>query len=302
MKWWMIAACLLAASASANAEPSVWQPSAGHTQIPIWPGAAPDLQPVPGPEKETKGAVTNVTRPTMTVYAPKGVNTGAAVVVIPGGGFQILAIQLEGTDVCDWLTSQGITCVLLKYRVPSIPYVWQTDSRPHNFQLSVPSLQDTQRTLRLVRAHAAQWQIDPHKIGVLGFSAGGYLVAEASTNFKRQLYKPVDDADKESSRPDFAVAIYPGHLATEHNTLNPRVPVSHDTPPTFLAQAEDDQVDGVEQSLVYFAALKDADVPVEMHIYAHGGHAFGMQHPEFPINEWPKLVQVWLRTIGVIPH
>jgi len=300
MKRWMIAACLLAVSAGVYADPTVWQPSTGHTQIPIWPGAAPNLQPVPGPEQLVKGAITNVTRPTMTVYSPKGSNTGAAVVVIPGGGFQILAIDLEGTDVCGWLTSQGITCVLLKYRVPSIPYVWQTDSRPHNFQLSVPSLQDTQRTLRLVRSHAAEWHIDPHKIGVLGFSAGGYLVAEASTNFKRQLYKPVDDADKESSRPDFAVAIYPGHLATEHNTLNPRVTVSHDTPPTFLAQAEDDQVDGVEQSLVYFTALKDADVPAEMHIYAHGGHAFGMQHPEFPINEWPKLVQVWLRTIGII--
>jgi acetyl esterase/lipase len=162
MKRWMIAACLLAVSAGAYADPTVWQPSTGHTQIPIWPGAAPNLQPVPGPEQLVKGAITNVTRPTMTVYSPKGSNTGAAVVVIPGGGFQILAIDLEGTDVCGWLTSQGITCVLLKYRVPSIPYVWQTDSRPHNFQLSVPSLQDTQRTLRLVRSHAAEWHIDPH--------------------------------------------------------------------------------------------------------------------------------------------
>src|SRR6185312_5637162 len=147
--------------------------------------------------------------PTMTVYAPTGKNTGAAVVVIPGGGFEILAIDLEGTEACDWLTSNGITCVLLKYRVPSKPYDWKCDCRPHNFALSVPSLQDVQRTMRLVRFHAAQWHVDPHKIGVLGFSAGGFLVAEISTNFDRHLYAPADAADKESARPDFAMPIYP---------------------------------------------------------------------------------------------
>jgi acetyl esterase/lipase len=112
---------------------------------------------------------------------PNGKNTGAAIVVFPGGGFQMLAIDLEGTEVCDWLTSKGVTCVLLKYRVPSAPYVWQCDCRPHNRSISTPSLQDAQRTLRLVRSHAAEWGIDPHKVGVLGFSAGGYLVAEVST-------------------------------------------------------------------------------------------------------------------------
>jgi acetyl esterase/lipase len=135
---------------------------------------------------------------------------------------------------------------------------------------------------------------------VLGFSAGGYLVAEVSTNFKRHLYKPVDAADKESSRPDFAVAIYPGHLATDDDTLNKNIPVSHETPPTFLAQAEDDNVDGVHQSLVYYIALEKADVPVEMHLYAHGGHAFGLRRTQFPITDWPRLVEVWLRTIGII--
>jgi acetyl esterase/lipase len=282
------------------AETVVWQPTAGHTQVPIWPAVAPDEQAVPGPETETKGAVTNVTHPTMTVYTPKGTSSGAAVIVIPGGGFQILAIDLEGTEVCDWLTSKGITCVLLKYRVPSVPYVWQCDCRPHNLATSVPSLEDAQRTLRLVRFHAAEWHIDPHKIGVLGFSAGGYLVAEVSTNFKRHLYKPVDTADKESSRPDFAIAIYPGHLTTGNDTLNKNVPVSHETPPTFLAQAEDDYVDGVDQSLVYYSALKKADVPVEMHLYAHGGHAFGLRRTQLPISDWPRLVEVWLRTIGVV--
>ncbi|HEY9512912.1 MAG TPA: alpha/beta hydrolase, partial [Rhodanobacter sp.] len=202
-------------------------------------------------------AVTNVTRPTMTVYAPKGKNTGVAVVVFPGGGFHILAMDLEGTEACDWLTSRGITCVLLKYRVPSAPYEWQCDCRPHNFALSVPSLEDAQRTMRLVRSHAAQWHIDPHKVGVLGFSAGGFLAAEISTNFARRLYAPVDAADRESARPDFAMPIYPGHLATDDDKFNANVPVSRDTPPTFLVQAEDDYVDGVNQSLAYYIALKN---------------------------------------------
>jgi acetyl esterase/lipase len=288
----------------------VWQPSAGHTQIPIWPGAAPDVQPVPGPETVTLSeellagkpltSVTNVTRPTMTVYAAEGKSTGAAVLVIPGGGFQILAIDFEGTETCNWLTSKGITCVLLKYRVPSEPYVWKCDCRPHNLSTSVPSLQDVQRAMRLVRFHAAQWHIDSHKIGVLGFSAGGYLVAEISTNFERRLYTPVDAADKESSRPDFAMPIYPGHLATVDGKLNPNVPVSSKTPPTFLVQAEDDDVDGVHQSLVYYAALAKARVPVEMHLYEHGGHAFGLRRTKFPITEWPRLAEAWLRTIGIV--
>jgi len=305
-----IALCLLAAFGSAHAETVVWQPSTGQTQIPIWPGAAPNAPAVPGAETVTLSeellagkpvtSVTNVTQPTMTVYAPVGKNTGAAVVVIPGGGFQILAIDFEGTEICDWLTSKGITCVLLKYRVPSAPYVWQCDCRPHNHSISMPSLQDVQRTLRLVRFHAAQWHIDPHKVGVLGFSAGGYLTAEISTNFERRLYPAMDAADEESSRPDFAMPIYPGHLATADGKLNPNVPVSGKTPPTFLVQAEDDYVDGVKQSLVYYAALAKARVPVEMHLYANGGHAFGLRRTEFPITEWPRLAEVWLRTIGII--
>jgi acetyl esterase/lipase len=279
--------------------------------VPIWPGAAPDGKPVPGQETESHGKndvvagkpyswVTNVTRPTMTVYAPKGKNTGAAVVVFPGGGFQILAIDLEGSEVCDWLTSAGVTCVLLKYRVPSEPYNWQCDCRTDNLVTSTQALEDAQRTMGLVRLHAGEWHVDPHKIGVIGFSAGGYLVAEISANFERRLYPPVDDADNESARPDFAIAIYPGHLATKNDTLNPNVPVSSETPPTFLLQAEDDNVDGVHQSLVYYAALKKAGVPVEMHLYAHGGHAFGLRRTQFPISGWPRLAETWLRTIGMI--
>jgi acetyl esterase/lipase len=244
--------------------------------------------------------VSNVSTPTMTVYAPNGKNTGAAVVVFPGGGFEILAIDLEGTEICDWLNSNGITCVLLKYRVPSAPYDWHCDCRPHNLSTSVESLEDAQRALSLVRSRAKEWHIDPHRIGVIGFSAGGYLVAEASTRYKQRLYKKVDAADDESSRPDFAIAIYPGHLATARGTLNPNVPVSSDTPPTLLVQAEDDKVDGVGQSLVYYAALKNAGVPVEMHLYAHGGHAFGLRPTSLPITGWPRLAEAWLRTIGVV--
>jgi acetyl esterase/lipase len=309
MKSWVIVLCMLAACASTRAETKVWQPAARNVQIPLWPGTPPDTQPVPGPEYAVTGhkliggrpivGVYNVSRPTMTVYAPRGKNTGTAVVVFPGGGFQGLAIDLEGTDVCDWLTPKGITCVLLKYRVPSAPYDWHCDCRPHDLELSVPSLQDAQRTIRLVRSNAAKWHVDPHKVGVLGFSAGGFLVAETSTNFKRHLYAPVDSADRESARPDFALAIYPGHLATSDGKLNPNVPVSGETPPTFILQAEDDFVDGVEQSLVYFTALKQAGVPAEMHLYAHGGHAFGLRRTKLPITGWPVLAEAWLHTIGM---
>ncbi|MBS0388111.1 MAG: alpha/beta hydrolase [Proteobacteria bacterium] len=281
----------------------VWRPSPGHTQIPIWPTSAPDLKPVPGPESDSEGAVTNVTVPTMTVYSPKENHSGAAVVVFPGGGFQILAIDLEGTEACNWLTAKSITCILLKYRVPSVPYVWQCDCRPHNRSISMPSLQDAQRTLRLARFHAAEWGINPHKVGVLGFSAGGYLVAEVSTHFKTRLYAQVDAADNESARPDFAVAIYPGHLALADNSiaLNPNIKshITSDVPPTFLLQNEDDHVDSIEDALSYYMGLKAANVPVELHSYAQGGHAFGLRPSKLPVSEWPLLVEKWLETIGM---
>jgi acetyl esterase/lipase len=165
------------------------------------------------------------------------------------------------------------------------------------------ALEDAQRTLGLVRFHAAEWHIDPHKIGVLGFSAGGHLVAAMSTHFKQRLYPAVDSADKISCRPDFAVAIYPGHLlenTSRHFELNPYVPASRETPPTFVLQAEDDPIDPVQNSLVYYAALKKAGVPVEMHLYSQGGHAFGLRRTKLPITAWPELVETWLGTIGVI--
>ncbi len=248
------------------------------------------------------GWASNITTPTMTVYSPKAKNTGVGVIVFPGGGFEGLAIDLEGTEACDWLTSEGITCVLLKYRVPSLPYDWRCKCRPNNLARSTLALEDAQRTIRLARFHAAEWHMDPHKIGVLGFSAGGYLVAEISTEFARRLYPSVDAADRESSRPDFAVGVYPGHLrvGTPAYKLNPTLPVTRQTPPTFLVQAEDDTVDGVDQSVAYYIALKNAGVPVEMHLYAQGGHAFGLRRTKLPITGWTQLVETWLRTIAMV--
>ena len=295
-----------------SAQTPAWQPSPGHTQVPIWPGAAPDTQPVAPPEDATTvvtrslvagkawTSVGHVSRPTMTVYAPAGKNTGVAVVVFPGGGFQILSIVLEGSEACDWLTSKGITCVLLKYRVPGQGL--QPKSGP--YPDSPMALEDAQRTVGLVRFHAAEWHIDPDKIGVLGFSAGGYLVAAMSTHFDHRLYPAVDAADKESCRPDFAVALYPGHLSLAQNSfgLNPDIDshITSQTPPTFLLQNEDDHVDRVEDSLSYYAALKKVGVPVEIHLYAQGGHAFGLRRTKFPITGWPQLVETWLGTIGMI--
>src|SRR5580704_6843051 len=288
-----------------------WQPSPEYAQVPIWPGAVPDARPVAGPESveitengdlvagKPYVSVGQVERPTMTVYSPKGKNTGAAVVVFPGGGYWILAIDLEGTEVCDWLTSRGITCALLKYRVPGDGLFPRSGPYPK----SPMALEDAQRAVGLVRFHASEWHLDPHKIGVLGFSAGGHLVAAVSTHFKQRLYPAADAADKESCRPDFAVAIYPGHMlenTSKKFELNPNVPVTRETPPTFILQAEDDPVDPVQNSLVYYAALKKAGVPVEMHLYAKGGHGFGLRRTKIPITGWPQLVETWLGTIGMI--
>src|ERR1700722_8424913 len=307
----IFALCFVFTIGGLRAQMPAWQPSPGHTQIPIWPGAVPDAQPVAGPEVSTTTGkddlvagkpyvyVERVSRPTMTVYSPRANNnTGAAVVVFPGGGYSILAIDLEGTEVCDWLTAKGITCVLLKYRVPG------NDLQPQSgpYPKSPMALEDAQRALGLVRFHAAEWHIDPQKIGVLGFSAGGHLVAAISTHFEQRLYPAVDAADKESCRPDFAVALYPGHMRSASKTLelSPDIPVTRQTPPTFLLQAGNDDVDSVYNSLAYYMALENAGVPVEMHLYAEGKHAFGLRPTKFPITRWPGEVEIWLKTIGVI--
>jgi acetyl esterase/lipase len=304
---------VVSALACAGAPTNVWQPSPDHTQVPIWPGAVPDAQPVPGPETATTGTsflvagrpvemVDNVSQPTMTVYSPKGTNTGAAIIIFPGGGYNELAIDLEGSEVCDWLASRGMTGVLLKYRVPGSGPHWVKQLKRHVEPKVQTALEDAQRTMGLVRWHAAEWHIDPRKIGVLGFSAGGHLVAAISTHFEKRLYPAIDAADKESCRPDFGVAIYPGHMLENTTTdfeLNPKVPVTSKTPPMFIVQNEDDPVDEVQNSLVYYIALKNAGVPVEMHLYAQGGHAFGLRRTKFPVTGWPELMDAWLGTIGM---
>ena len=308
-----IALCTVIPFGGLAAQKTKWQPSPGHTQIAIWPATPPNAR--PGPDTEIVATATGlvggkpwnyiqyVSRPTITVYSPRGANTGAAMLVFPGGGYQILAIDLEGTEICDWLTSRGITCVLLKYRVPKTGPSWQPDCHCQINPKPAPAVQDAQRAIGLVRLHATEWHIDPHKIGVIGFSAGGHLVAAVSNDYERRSYRPIDGADRQSSRPDFAVAIYPGHLwapARGKMGFNPDIHVTRNTSPTFLLQAETDSVDNVNQALVYYTALKDAQVPVEMHLYTNGGHAFGLRRTKDPITEWPQLVEKWLRTIGVL--
>ena len=234
----------------------------------------------------------NVSEPTVTVYPPKGKNTGAAVVVFPGGAYQILAMDLEGTEVCEWLSSKGVTCVLLKYRVP--------DSGP--YPKSAAALQDAQRALGLVRSHAAEWHIDEHRIGVLGFSAGGHLAATLSTHFDQRVYDSVDGGDKVSCRPDFAVLVYPAYLADPERNFapSPDIKPTEKTPPTFIVQAEDDPI-YVENATTYFLALKNAKVPAELHIYAQGGHGYGLRNNGMPVTTWPQSVETWLRTIRMTP-
>ena len=293
-------AAVVALSASVLAQKPAWQPAPGRLTLNLWPHGAPGAAANSAPEVDTTTAKDNliagkplvrlgdVSVPTLTVYSPKGKNTGAAVVVFPGGGYHILAIDLEGTEVCDWLNSVGVTCVLLKYRVP--------DSGP--YPKSSAALQDAQRALGMVRSHASEWHVDPNRVGVLGFSAGAHLAAALSTHVEQRLYDPVDAADRSSCRPDFAVIVYPGYLALAEQNFapNPEIHVSNQTPPTFIVQAEDDPVH-VENSIVYFQTLKTANVPAEMHLYAQGGHGYGLRRTELPITDWPKLVETWLQTI-----
>ena len=285
------------------AQSSAWPPSSEHMTLRLWPKAAPGPQTNAGSEADTTTAkdrtvagkrvirIGNVSVPTLTVYKPTAKNTGAAVVVFPGGSYKILAIDLEGTEVCDWLMSIGVTCILVKYRVP--------DTGP--FPKSAEALQDAQRALGLVRSHASEWQIDPKRIGVLGFSAGAHLSAALSTHFDKRLYDPIDAADQVSCRPDFAVIVYPGYLALADQNFapNPEIHVTEQTPPSFIVQAEDDPVH-VENATVYFLALKNAKVPAEVHIYAEGGHGYGLRRTELPVTTWPQSVETWLHTIHML--
>ncbi len=269
----------------------------------LWPNGAPGETGDIGAERDmTKpddGLVAgkrvirigNVSAPTLTLYRPPpDKDTGAAVVVCPGGGYTILAMDLEGTEVCQWLNSAGVAAVLLKYRVPA---------RKGLERYAAP-LQDAQRALGLVRYHAAEWHIDPRRIGIMGFSAGGHLSAAASTRFEKRSYEPVDEADQASCRPDFAMLIYPAYLVRKQGPeVAPELTVTSNTPPTFIVQAEDDPVH-VENSLFYYLALKNAKVPAEMHLFASGGHGYGLRESDKAVISWPKRAEEWMRGLGVL--
>lgn len=279
---------------------------AAHAQpreaIPLWPHGAPGESPLPQAEADTSGPsgalvagrsvirLGNVSSPTLTVSTPPvRKNTGAAVLVFPGGGYSILALDLEGSEICQWLNTIGVTGILVKYRVPA----QQTGARKD------APLEDAQRAISLVRHNAAKWNIDPARIGIMGFSAGGHLAANLSNRFDKRTYEAIDEADTAAMRPDFAMLVYPAYLAGRDGAIAPDLTVTPSTPPTFLIQAENDGV-GVENSLVYFATLRKNRVPAEMHVYAEGGHGYGLRPTADPITGWPVRAAEWLRHIGML--
>jgi acetyl esterase/lipase len=291
--------------------PMVWQPGPEGNQVPLWPeGLAIQRPESDKPEEVGNGSrlvagrpwhwASYVSRPTMTIYPPKGRNTRAAILVLPGGGYVAVAMDLEGTEICDWITKQGVTCIVLKYRVPQ---AWRHNRVEKAPKVQLP-LQDAQRAIGLLRHRASSYGIDRHKIGVIGFSAGGHLAAAVSNSEKR-IYKLVDAADREPSRPDFAILLYPGHLWDDTSPrtslkLSPWVEIRADAPPTLLIHSMNDPTDDVRHSLAYGLALSDVGVPVDMRLYARGGHAFGLRSTSDPITtEWPQLVEKWLHAIKV---
>jgi acetyl esterase/lipase len=233
----------------------------------------------------------NVSKPSITVFpAPREKATGAAVVICPGGGYHILAWDLEGTEVSEWLNQIGVTAVVLKYRVPA---------RKDRAQFDAP-LQDVQRAMGIVRSRAGEWGIDPARIGVMGFSAGAHLSAALNSGFAQRRYPVVDAADKASCRPDFVMLIYPGYLVEKGTTnLPPELKMSGKLAPTFIAQTEDDSVP-VEGSLFYYLALKQSQIPAEMHLFAKGGHGYGLRPTADPVTRWPGLAESWLHDLGML--
>ncbi|QDT35824.1 alpha/beta hydrolase [Stratiformator vulcanicus] len=271
----------------------------------VWPGKPPGEMKEIGPEKaetvtdvKTIIRVSNVSKPTISVYKPENPN-GAAVVICPGGGYHILAWDLEGTEVAEWLNENGVTGIVLKYRVP----------RRDKLTFWKPPLQDAQRAMSLVRSKADEWGLDPERIGVLGFSAGGNLTVRTATQFGERMYESIDEVDEVSCRPDFALPIYAAYLSGEDalsakSTLN----VPEDTPPMFMVHTFDDGRDGKRASthvngvMMFGMALRDADVPFEMHVFPTGGHGYGLRPSEHAVTGWPKLAEVWMQKNGVIPE
>lgn len=309
----LLSALALAVPGVASAD--TWHPPEGATEMPLWPDgtvmAPPKLK---GPEQvsetvsrasgERWAMLQNVAVPTVTIFPASGVANGTAVMVVPGGGYNVLAMDLEGSEICQWLTGLGITCALLKYRVPASGPNWDHDCNCRDIPAVPMALQDAQRAMGLLRAQSARWHIDPKRVGVIGFSAGGHVVAGLSTHARRS-YTPVDAADAQSSRPDFAMVMYSGHLWTGRRhglSLARDITVDGTVPPTFIVQASDDPTDDVRESLSYYRALIDAGVPVEMHLFARGGHAFGLRMKDAPVAAWPDLAERWMRDGGMLPR
>ncbi len=266
------------------------------TTIRLFPGEAPgetkELTETKEIVKENVGSTTllsNVSTPEITIYPAPGSGLHPAVVVCPGGGYNILAYDKEGTEVCEWLNGNGITAVLLKYRVP------RREGRPKH---EAP-LQDAQRALSYVRAHAAQLDIKSNQIGIMGFSAGAHLSVMASTSFATRTYPAIDEADQASCRPDFCLLVYPAYLDGENFQLAPEIKVTADVPPTMIVQAEDDH-SYINSALFYYHALKNAKVPAWMHLYSKGGHGFGLRESKFRVSEWPQRAEDWFHELGII--
>lgn len=271
--------------------PMAWAAEAAQT-LNVWPGKPPGESSQIGKEEWQGKKVTNVTEPTLAIFRPaRDKDTGLAVIVCPGGGYKQLMMSYEGEDVAQWLTTLGVSGIVLKYRVPAPPEV------PHH----LPALQDAQRSISLVRSKAAEWGINPDKIGILGFSAGGHLTVAACTNFDKRAYEPIDAVDQVSCRPDFGVAIYPGGIITKGTAgeLAPEIRISKETPPIFIAQAGDDP--GSDNSVYLYLALKRAGVPAELHMYTKGGHGFGIKQTGKPSATWTDRCVEWMRSQGIMP-
>lgn len=272
----------------------------------LWPGRAPgdagDLGEETDTTKATDGLVAgrrvirlgNVTKPTLTIYRPQNQAVpGPAVLVCPGGGYHILAMDLEGTEVCEWLNRIGVTGVLLKYRVPKRP----------GLEKHTAALQDAQRALGLLRQRGAEFGIASNRLGILGFSAGAHLAAAASNNYRERTYSTVDAADGFNCRPDFTLLIYPAYLTVKekNDKVAPELALSNNTPPTFMVIAQDDPV-RMENALYYALGLKNVSVPVELHLYPIGGHGYGLRPNNQTVTSWPARATDWLRGAGFVPQ
>lgn len=282
-------------------------------EVPLWPEDSRVLQ---DGIKALAHEKWSLNHPTFLLYSPQVNSARSAVLVFPGGGYKALAIGSKstlgflGADVCKWLTDSGITCILVKYRVPNTGCNWNKETKRHEAPDIPMALQDAQRAVSIIRYNANEYGIDPDKIGVMGFSAGGNLAVLSSTDFKKRSYDPIDEIDQVSSRPDFAIPVYPGHMTMEHQNRTPKaiaaqelnsdIVISTEIPPTLLIHAEDDPVDPVHYSEVYERELKNAGVSVKLIIYKTGGHAFGVKKQGKDTDRWTADALGWLKEIKIL--